>query len=139
VLGGCAHLPGARTSASAPLPAGVMRGRFLDDYGNAFEISDTLFAQMPHGRFHLVEWHVDEQFVVARNDAANEHDPGQWTRIDWMVLTDMAPYTWGLCLTAYRAPTRKAARETPPPDRTTPRTGCNGYPFSRMRPVEQGT
>ena len=112
-----------------------MRGAFVDDYGNAFSISDSIFAQLPHGRFHLVEWHVRDQFVIGRNDAANPSAPGLWTRIDWMQLAGMEPYTWGFCLTAYRAATREAARATPAPDRTQPRTGCSGYPFSRMRPA----
>jgi hypothetical protein len=126
------------TTSPAPveLPEGVMRGAFLDDYGNRFEISDTLFAQQPHGRFHIVEWHVRDQFVVARNDDANPSDGGRWTRIDWMRFDGMAPYTWGFCLTAYKAPTREAARATAAADRSTPRTGCNGYPFSRMRPAD---
>jgi hypothetical protein len=110
-----------------------MHGQFVDDYGNAFDISDTLFAQLPHGRFRIVEWHLDEQFVVAQNDRANANDAGLWTRIDWMVFSNMAPYTWGFCLTAYRAPTQEAARGTPAPNRSTPRTGCNGFPFSRMQ------
>ena len=111
-----------------------MRGHFADDYGNQFVISDSLFVQLPHGRFHLVEWHPRDQFVLARNDDANPADAGLWTRIDWMTLPDMAPWTWGFCLTAYRAPTREAARHTRAPDRSRPRTGCNGFPFSRMRP-----
>lgn len=128
----CAHAS-RQTPVAAGLPPGVMRGRFSDDYGNRFEISDTLFAQRPHGRFHLVEWHVPEQYVIARNDAANPSDPGLWTRIDWMRFEGMPPYTWGFCLTAFRAPSREVARATPAPDRAAPRTGCNGYPFSRMK------
>jgi len=110
-----------------------MDGTFMDDYGNTFAISRTRFDQQPHGRFHLVEWHVDSQFVIARNDAGNTSDGGAWTRIDWMPL-DMAPYTWAFCFTAWKAPSREAARNTPAADRVHPRTGCNGRPFSRMRP-----
>lgn len=113
-----------------------MRGQFVDDYGNEFAISDSLFAQRPHGRFEIVEWHTSEQFVVAHNALTNASDPGLWTRIDWMLLPGMAPYTWGFCLTAYRAPTRDAARATAAPDRAHPRTGCNGFPISRMRPSQ---
>jgi hypothetical protein len=113
-----------------------MDGRYLDDYGNQYDINDSLFTQMPHGRFHLVEWHRSDQFVIARNDSSNSSDPGLWTRIDWMHFSGMEPYTWGFCFTAYRAPDRDAARATSAPDRTNPRTGCNGYPFSRMRSAE---
>ena len=75
----------------------------------------------------------DGQTLIAQNDSANAYAPGLWTRIDWVRLDGMAPYTWAFCLTAYDAPTRAAAEATPPADRATPRTGCNGYPFSRMR------
>jgi hypothetical protein len=108
---------------------------FRDDYDNASAVSTARFDQLPSGRFHIVEWHVTERYFIARNDAANPSDPGLWTRIDWMPLEGMPPYTWAFCMTAYKAPTRAAARATAPPDRTVPRTGCNGYPFSRMRPV----
>jgi len=123
----------ACSSVRRPVTAGVMDGTFMDDYANTFAISRTRFDQQPHGRFHLVEWHVDSQYVIAQNDAGNSSDGGAWTRIDWMPL-DMAPYTWAFCFTAWKAPSREAARSTPAADRAHPRTGCNGRPFSRMRP-----
>ncbi len=125
----------AQSRTPEPPPAALL-GRFTDDYGNGFEITPALFAQQPHGRFHIVEWHAREQFFIARNDSANRADPGRWTRVDWMPFEGMAPYTWGFCLTAYRAASREAARATPPADRVAPRTGCNGFPFSRMKPAE---
>lgn len=54
-----------------------------------------------------------------------------------MRLSDLAPYTWAFCLTAYKAPTAESARATTAANRATPRTGCNGYPFSRMK-VDSG-
>jgi hypothetical protein len=131
LLTACALVGRRENRGSAPPP--LVIGRFLDDYGNAFRLSATLFEQLPRNRFHIVEWNLPEQYFVARNDSANASDAGLWTRVDWMPFAGMDPYTWGFCLTAYRAPTRGAARETPPANRSTPRTGCNGYPFSRMK------
>lgn len=128
-----------RATQGAPLPPSpppLLLGRFVDDYGNTFAISPTRFDQEPRGRFHIVEWNPREQFLIARNDSSNVSDAGRWTRIDWLLLPDMAPYTWGFCLTTYRSATREEARATEPPDRRAPRTGCNGYPFSRMRRAE---
>ncbi len=122
--------------AQAPTPTAIeLLGRWTDDYGNAFRITDSLFEQLPSSRYHIVEWNLAERYFVARNDAANKGDAGKWTRVDWTRFEGMAPFTWGFCFTAYRAATQEKARATPPADRETPRTGCNGFPFSRMKPV----
>lgn len=134
LLGACRTAPVAQQAVVATdvAPAHLL-GAFVDDYNNGFRISHTLWEQLPHGRFHIVEWNTKQQYFVARNDAANSADAGLWSRIDWMPLPNTAPYTWAFCMTAYRAPTRDSARNTVAPNRAVPRTGCNGYPFSRMR------
>lgn len=122
-----------RSRVGAP-PIGLL-GRFADDYGNNFRIAAERFEQLPRSRFHVVEWNARGQFLIARNDDANPGDAGLWTRIDWMRLDGMAPYVWGFCMTAYRAASEAAARATAPPDRSAPRVGCSGYPFSRLKPA----
>jgi hypothetical protein len=128
---GCASAP-SRPPSFGRAPADLV-GDFEDDYGNSFNISDTMFFQLPRARYHVVEWNSAEQYLIARNGEGNASDAGLWTRIDWMPFSGMAPFTWGFCLTAYRAPSAAAARATPPAIRATPRTGCNGFPYSRMR------
>ena len=123
----------APPAALSPTPPPDLLGAFVDDYDNAFSITPTEWLQQPHGRFHIVRWDLEAQTILARNDTANASAPGLWTRIDWVRLDGMAPYKWAFCLTAYEAPTLADAEATPPADRSTPRTGCNGYPFSRMR------
>ncbi|MBX9929085.1 MAG: hypothetical protein K2X99_09250 [Gemmatimonadaceae bacterium] len=108
----------------------------MDDYENSFTVTSERFEQHPRARYHIVEWNVTESFFIAQNDSTNPTDGGKWTRVDWMPFTGMEPYRWGFCLTAYRSPTREGARATPSADRTRPRTGCNGYPFSRMKRTE---
>ncbi len=120
-------------SASVGPPPAELLGAFHDDYGSRFDISDSVFVHLPRTRYRVVEWNVAERYLIAQNDAGNASDAGLWTRIDWMPFIGMAPYTWGFCLTAYKAPSSAAARATPPADRAAPRTGCNGFPFSRMR------
>ena len=124
--------PSASLHPASPPPE--LLGRFVDDYGNAFDISAQRFDQLPSGRFHIAEWNPGDRFFIARNDTSNLRDGGRWTRVDWMSFSGMAPYTWGFCLTAYRAESEQTARATPPPKRESPRTGCNGFPFSRMKP-----
>ena len=120
-------------TTSSPRPPADLLGEFRDDYGNAFRITDSLFFHLPRARYHILEWNIGERFLIAQNDSGNPSDPGLWSRIDWMPFTGMAPYTWGFCLTAYKAATAALARATPAANRETPRTGCNGFPFSRMR------
>lgn len=128
----CSPGPPSSPAPAAAAPAQLI-GRFTDDYDNQFEISATEWLQLPHGRFHIVHWDAQAQYLIARNDMANQSAPGKWTRIDWMDFAGMAPYTWGFCLTAYDAATREAAEATAIAKRETPRTGCNGFPFSRMK------
>jgi hypothetical protein len=136
MVAACVAAPAATTGSPSapPTAAPLLLGEFVDDYGNAFRITAAAWLQLPHGRFHIRQWHAAEQFLIAENDRANPEAGGRWTRIDWMPLSGMAPYTWAFCFTAYDAPSAAAARAAPPVRRETPRTGCNGYPFSRMRP-----
>jgi hypothetical protein len=114
-------------------PPDALRGTFEDDYGSRYELSAERFVHGTRSVYHIVEWHVAERFFVAQNAAENPSDGGLWTRIDWLTFTDQGPFGWGYCFTTYRAATREAARDTPPADRRAPRSGCNGFPFSRMR------
>ena len=123
----------AQTPRDSVLPPAALVGRWTDDYGNAFEISPETWLQAPHGRYHVVSWMNSERVVIAQRDPTSTESRTLWLRIDWMTFDGMPPWQWGFCLTAWEAPTRDAAERTKPADRTTPRTGCGGHPFSRMR------
>ncbi|MBC8089721.1 MAG: hypothetical protein H7Z40_20855 [Phycisphaerae bacterium] len=114
-------------------PPAFLLGNFEDDYGARFTISDTDFFQRARNHFRIVRWDVANQFLIAQNDSANPSDANQWTRIDWMRLNGMPPFDWAFCFTAYKSPTRARAESTAAANRETPRTGCNGFPFSRMK------
>jgi hypothetical protein len=113
---GCATGHSKPAAASHGLPDPDLIGAFSDDYGNNFRISATLFEQLPRARFHIVEWHAADRFLIAHNDASNPGDAGLWTRIDWVPLDGMAPFTWGFCMSAFRAATQDAARTAPEPN-----------------------
>lgn len=132
---GCAHgtrqmEPGAKAMTVAPRE---LLGAFEDDYGSSFQISDTEWVHLPNARHRIVSWVPEKQYLIAQNDKVNKSAPGLWTRIDWILLPGMAPYTWAFCLSAYEAPTREAAEATTIARQDAPRNGCNGFPFSRMR------
>ena len=112
-----------------------MLGEFVDDYGIRYTIQADRWVQHPDALYHIDAWNVGERFVVAQNDSGNSSDGGQWTRIDWVVLDESEEYEWAYCYAAYRALTRQEALIAEPTQRDTPRTGCNGFPFSRMKRV----
>lgn len=117
-------------------PPALLLGSFTDDYGYAYRITHETFEMGPRTRYRIVAWEVGQQFLIARADSTAALPGGTWLRIDWTVLPAMAPYTWAYCFTAYDAPTADSARATASADRANPRTGCGGYPFSRMKRAE---
>jgi hypothetical protein len=108
-------------------------GEFEDDYGIQFQISHQEWFQLPDARYRIVSWRSDDQYLIAQNDSSNPSDPGLWTRIDWMTLSDMPPFEWAFCMSAYDAPTAADAERASHAIRDTPKSGCNGFPFSRMK------
>ncbi len=129
-LAGCAS---SKPAAQAP---DGLTGTFTDDYGVAYTISDVMWTQHPDNKYRIVAWYPEAGYLVAQNDEGNVSDGGLWTRIDWIRLEGMPPYTWAYCLTAYNAPTEAAAAAVNIAQKDTPRTGCNGFPFSRMKPAK---
>ncbi len=128
LLGGCASRGG---------PPGLVIGEFEDDYGGRFTITASEWFQHPSNRYQVIKWNPEGQYVIARNAAANPSAAAQWARIDWLTLSGMPPYEWAFCFGAFAAPSAAAAEATQIARRDTPRTGCNGFPFSRMRRIEK--
>ena len=127
-----AGVTGKTTHRNDNIPE-FMQGKFKDDYGIKYEINDTLWFQLPKSKFRIIKWNLKEQYLVARNGDGNPGDGGLYTRIDFMEFKNMSPWKWGYCLTAYDAPTDIAAEAMAKADRKHPKTGCNGFPFSRMK------
>ena len=116
-----------------PAVPSLLHGRFVDDYGIVHVITDTSWSLGQRDRYSIVASHDSAQYLIARNDSGNTADPGKWTRIDWILLPGMAPYEWAFCLIEYQGETKAAAEANRSADGEHPRTGCNGFPFSRMR------
>ncbi|MGO4550723.1 hypothetical protein AB4059_06435 [Lysobacter sp. 2RAF19] len=135
-LCGCVSRGEALGTGNAPPQ--MLVGDFVDDYGITYRISAQDWHQRPGTHYRVVAWHPDARYLVAQNDAGNASDAGLWTRIDWVALPGMPPYAWGFCLSAYNAPTQADAERTTVARRDAPKTGCNGFPFSRMRRVGAG-
>jgi len=121
------------TSTSQKVPEYLI-GSFQDDYNIEYELTEKVFYQKPGTRFHILKWNLDDQYFIAQNDSLNSYDPNLYSRIDWVEFENMATYEWGFCLSAYNAATADSAEAVNVVDRSNPKTGCNGYPFSRMKP-----
>jgi hypothetical protein len=113
-------------------PPALLTGTFVDDYDSRYTITREHWTHGTRSRYHVLKWNVAGQYLIARNDENNPGDQGLFTRIDWMPL-EMPPFTWAFCMTAFSAPTADSAEKTLPAKRETPRTGCGGFPFSRMK------
>ncbi|MDA1081495.1 MAG: hypothetical protein O2973_07430 [Gemmatimonadetes bacterium] len=123
------------TPADSVSPPAHLLGRFSDDYGSRYEISRTEWKQGSGARYHILRWNIAERYLIAQNDSANPGDGGLWTRIDWVELSGMPPYQWAYCYSAYNSPSAAVADTVSLANRAEPRTGCNGFPFSRMQPA----
>jgi hypothetical protein len=134
-LAGCALHANPSRDAPTGQPPPALLGTFVDDYGIGHRIDAGEWLQRPDTRYRVVAWYAEAQYLIARNDAGNRTDPDRWTRIDWLALPGMPPWEWAFCLSAWDAPSRADAERADIARRDTPKTGCNGYPFSRMRRV----
>ena len=83
-----------------------------------------------------MEWNTKEQYIITQNAATNPSEPNLFTRIDYVALNDMEPFSWGFCYTTYNAASASMAKATAAADKTNPKKGCGGYPFSRMKKMD---
>ena len=63
-----------------------LSGNFTDDYDIRYTISDSIWIQHPNVKYHILKWNTKDQYIIARNDAANPSEAGLYTRIDYMPL-----------------------------------------------------
>ncbi|MGI9628748.1 MAG: hypothetical protein ACR2QM_18075 [Longimicrobiales bacterium] len=129
-LGACS---GREDLSALSEPPAFLVGEFIDDYGSRYSIRPDVWTHHPHASYNVVAWYIDDQFAVARNDPENPGDGNLWTRIDWVQLDGSDEYRWAYCYSTYDAATQAEAVAAVPAVRATPRTGCGGFPFSRMK------
>lgn len=128
MLLGCSH-----TSKMSSQPAATFLGNFEDDYGIQYKITAKQFIQEPRITYNIIEWNTKEQYIITQNAADNPSEANLFTRIDYVELKSMESFTWCFCYTTYNAASAKIAKATAAADKTNPKKGCGGYPFSRMK------
>ena len=111
-------------------------GNFEDDYEIQYSVTDSSFILLPNSVYHIKEWDINEQYFIAQNDNSNSYDPSKWSRIDWIQLSNMEPYVWAFCLSIYNAESAEEAKQSDNIEPESPKTGCNNFPFSRMKIID---
>jgi len=106
----------------------LLKGDFTDDYDIHYSISDSLWIQHPAFEMKITKIDTTVMYILGydTNDST-------YTRIDYMPFKNMGDYTWGFCYTAYEQEDEEALLDMESANRDTPKTGCGGFPFSRMK------
>lgn len=108
-------------------------GKFEDDYGVNYQIDQQVFRLLPNDKFHIISVNKAEGFLILQNDSLNTYAPSLFTRIDYQKLEDMKPYEWAFCFSSFKEASIKNATNRVNTQKTDLMTGCNGFPFSRMK------
>jgi hypothetical protein len=119
---------------SAAIPDFLI-GRFRDDYGITYTITQQYFLQEPSWKYHIIRYDSAGMFLLARNDKDNDWEPGKYSRIDFVLLNDSKTYPWGYCITTFDANSAAEAETKARANRNDLKKGCGGYPFSRMKRI----
>ncbi|MEM6805452.1 MAG: hypothetical protein AAF696_28905 [Bacteroidota bacterium] len=123
----------APTDSYDSLPTFLI-GEFEDDYGVQYKIDQQLFQLLPNDTYHILEVNEAERFIILQNDSLNTFAPSLFTRIDYQKLDNMKPYIWAFCFSSFKEASIKEAIHTTTTQKTDLMKGCNGFPFSRMKP-----
>ncbi len=121
------------TAAEKNTVPAYLLGKFTDDYGISYNITNTVWEQEPGGKYTILKYDSMMQYFIAKNITSGSKEAGLYARIDVMKFDNMAPYTWGFCYTVYQAKTFTEAEKAAAAGRQNPRKGCGGFPFSRMK------
>ncbi len=139
LLSSCGSINDSQLEGDATNENWILNGEksvtYEDDYGSHYTITATNWIQDSQNTYNIILWNFDDNYLLAQNDTSNIDEKGLYTRIDFMKFEGMELYTWGYCLTEYAAELIDGLLLLTSPDREHPKTGCNGFPFSRMMRV----
>ena len=122
-------------TTSNTTPPSYLIGSYEDDYGIAYEISQDTFRLLPELTYEIKSWNLSGQYFLMKEIRADEKNV--YARIDWITLPeDIDGYSWAYCMSTYDAASLQEAQSVEIADRSRPKEGCNGFPFSRMKVVD---
>jgi len=106
-------------------------GDFTDDYDIQYTITDTTWIQWPHFEMNIVEIDTAEMYILG-------YDTGDstFTRVDYMPFENQGDFKWGFCYSSYEEKNKAEAMIGVSANRQAHKTGCNGFPFSRMKALK---
>jgi len=114
------------------LPTFLM-GEFEDDYGIHYTIDNQVLHLLPDDTFHIKRVNRSEGYLILQNDSLNTFAPSLFTRIDYQKLNNMDPYEWAFCFSSFEEASIEDAINKVNTQKNDLMTGCNGFPFSRMK------
>jgi hypothetical protein len=132
IFSNCTNTAKLTGNEKTVVPAYLL-GKFTDDYGITYDITNSVWEQQPGGKYAILKYDSAGQYFIAKTNQGKPSDTILYARIDVMKFENMEPYTWGFCYTAYQAKTFTEAEKVAAADRKNPRKGCGGFPFSRMK------
>ena len=117
---------GEDTAAPADL---AIAGEWVDNWFGSHTITNSLWTSGGQ-TIALTDYDNAARVVVGQNGAANDWNPGLWSRFDW--TWDVNGQLWA-CQTAYDAASEADAWATPPADSVDLGAGCGGFAWTMLR------
>ncbi|MEM9548046.1 MAG: hypothetical protein AAGA77_18840 [Bacteroidota bacterium] len=111
-----------------------MIGTFEDDYGIHYQVDNSMFQLLPDDKYHVLSVNIVERYIILQNDSLNTFAPSLFTRIDYEKLSSMEPFEWAFCFSSFEEASVEEAINKVNTQKTDLMKGCNGFPFSRMKP-----
>ncbi len=118
-------------ATNAKLPeAPDIEGTYTDGYFENRITADTW--TIGTSVFHIKQVDNQAKYLVAQNDVANAYNPNLWSRFDWAISNSLLY----VCQTTYDAASEQQAIDTPPANAQDFNTGCGGFPWSTLTPLQ---
>jgi hypothetical protein len=109
-----------------------LTGTWTDTWAGEHVI-DAFAWKMGASTFHVLSADKVDGVIIAENDGTNEYFPGKYSRFDTVWKDEGG---WYFCQTAFDAATAEAAEATAPADDANLESGCGGFGWSHLSPVQ---